>query len=198
MTGLALVVMRTVGLAIAAVLSMAPLAALSGWHAASPGRAARASHGCLRVLAALPLVVVGLVLLALLPSAAAWWLVLLTLALGAYAPLALAVSDARESLGRRLERDALALGATPRTVFYDVMVPVLRPALLGASLRTIARLTGETGVFLIVSSTHTSTLGARLLTEANRAHAVPVVTLLVLLGVPVALAAIAARLEARA
>jgi ABC-type Fe3+ transport system permease subunit len=180
-------------LAIVAVSLALPFAVMSGWHAAGSDPLASAARQALRFLSSLPMVVIGLVVWSVWPSPLVGALV--ALIVGAYAPLALAVCSARAAQGRRPERDALALGLSPRAMFVGVVLPVLRAPVAAAALRTIGRLVGETALFLLlVGDRLPATLGATLLQRALVGHAaLPLLAVLVL--VPISLSVLAARID---
>jgi ABC-type Fe3+ transport system permease subunit len=190
---------ESIMLASCATLIALPLAFATGWSAAAPGSFATACRRALRFLASLPIALIGLVSFTAAPFLPTELAVLAALAIGAYAPIAVAVSVARTGQGLRPERDALALGLSRRAVMLGVVLPVLRAPVSAAVLRTLGRLVGETGLFLLIAiapGAMPSTLGASVLHGALRGDRV-LPSLLVLMLVPVALALFAERVERR-
>ena len=149
--------------AIVALLLCAPLAALTA-VALERARSSDPSVACLRFLSHLPLAALALALSGT-HGWLGWW------ALGGYAPLTLALREAFRAVDPRELQAADALGLSPWQVAQTVTLPlVLRPA-LAAALRTLARLVGEAGLFLVVGG---PTLGAEVwqggLVPAHRAR----------------------------
>ena len=139
--------LSTSALALVAIFLAAPAALWTAWAV----RDERATLGALRLLAAVPLAALAL---AVAPSSHAW---LALWALGAYAPLSLGLVDVRAAIDRSQLEAALALGMSEMQAMRYVALPAVARPFLAMLARTVARLVGEAGLFLVVVGA--STLG---------------------------------------
>jgi sulfate/thiosulfate transport system permease protein len=108
---------------------------------------------------ALPTIVVGIVLLALVgPTSpvgvhaiATTWAILMALAFVTLPFVVRSVQPVVVELDREMEEAAASLGARPATVFMRVVLPNLVPAILSGAAMSFARAVGEFGSVVLVA-----------------------------------------------
>ena len=158
---------------------------------------------------ALPTIVVGIILLALvgptspvgIHAVATTWAILMALLFVTLPFVVRSVQPVVKELDREMEEAAASLGASSATIFRRVVLPNLVPAILSGAAMSFARAVGEFGSVILVAGNipfHTQLASVYIFGQVESddpigAAAVAVVLLLISLAVLLAIAVLARR-----